>query len=476
MTATKIVVTIGPASRSVEMLGRLMDEGIDVVRLNMSHGGLGEHAETLTRVRELAENRGINIAVMADLAGPKVRTGRMDPHANIVSDGARCEIVREDITGTAQRFSTNHEGFIKEVEIGHPVLIDDGQVRLRVTEKRRDALVCICEEGGPIGTRKGVNVPDSELSLSALTEKDHEDLAWAVKNGVDFVALSFVRRPKDVLLLREALGRLGGEVPILAKIETPQAIQAIDGIIEAADGIMVARGDLGVEMDVTRVPLLQKDIVLRCRAAGTPVIIATQMLHSMIEQPTPTRAEVSDVANAALDGADAVMLSGETAAGKYPVAAVRYMNRICADVDRFTAGAGERRGDVDGLRLRVGYEIDKVASAVARSAAMVAHDLAAELVAVWSQTGRTARWLSKYHLRMPMVALSSDGAVCRRLALSYGIAPMLVPADRADCDRLWSEVEGRLRERFALREGGYQVIVGDPVDAMRRGSITIWAL
>ena len=473
MSPTKIVATVGPASQSEEVLRRFIETGIDVVRLNMSHAGHDECGQIVDTLRRLTDQQDQHIAIMADLAGPKVRTGPIDPHRAEIRDNDTCLIVRRPIDGTAARFGTNHAGLVEDVEVDHRILIDDGQICLRVVEKSGDGLICRCDDGGTIGSRKGVNVPDSDLTLPALTEKDHQDLAWATENQVDFVALSFVRRVEDIQLLRRALDNANTDMPILAKIETPQAIQVIDGIIEASDGIMVARGDLGVEMDVTRVPLLQKDIVRRCRAAGKPVIIATQMLHSMIHEATPTRAEVSDVANAVLDGTDAVMLSGESAAGRYPVRAVAMMNRICEQVGEFRPDETERTSDPADSHLRVGHKIDRMASAVARSTAIVAQDLGARLIAAWCRTGRTARWLSKYRVDQPLIALSSDPAVCRRLALSYGVRPMLVPDDRPDAHRLWSDIEGRLAAQHNLAPGDFIVIIGDPTDPARSCTISI---
>jgi len=473
MVPTKIVATVGPASCSEDVLARFLTAGVDVVRLNMSHGTHEDHKQAIDIVRALDRERHVHVAVLADLCGPKVRTAVMDSNADEIHVGDSCEIVRDPIEGDARRFGTNYSGLVDAVKVGDRVLIDDGLIRLRVSAKEPGALVCTCEAGGAIGTRKGINVPDSDLPLPAMTEKDHVDVAWAIEHGVDFVALSFVRRADDVVMLRETLDRLGSDVPILAKIETPQAISDIDAIIRASNGVMVARGDLGVEMDVTQVPMLQKDIVRRCRNVGKPVIIATQMLHSMVHSSSPTRAEVSDVANAVLDGADAVMLSAESATGRYPVESVAMMNRICEEASKFDPTDDCRWADAPMNRVRVGHTIDRTTSAVARSAAMVAHDLGAKLIAAWCRSGRTIRWLSKYRGRQPLAGLSSRGSVCRRLSLSYDVDPILVSPEMERGEGSWHQLEELLVERFGLRVGDIIVVVGDPRGPKKACTISI---
>lgn len=473
MIPTRIVATVGPASASQDVLGRMMDTGVHVLRLNLSHGRQSDHEKVIATARRAAAERGLHIALLADLCGPKVRTNDMDPQDSAIKTGDRCAIVRGIDRGTALRFGTNYAAFVDEVEVGHRVLIDDGTIQLRVLEQRSDRLSCECEIGGTIGSRKGLNVPDSNLSIGAITAKDEDDLKWAIGQGVDFVALSFVRRSDDVQALRRGIRRLGADTPIVSKIETPQAIGDIDAILQASDAILVARGDLGVEMNVTQVPFLQKDIVWRCRRAGKPVIIATQMLHSMTERATPTRAEVSDVANAALEGADAVMLSGESATGAYPVESVAMMNRICKEAYAYAADGGQRRSDGVDDRLRVGHESDPTSSAVARSAAMVAQDLQAKLVAVWCRSGRTARWISKYRIRRPLVALAAQERMCRRMALSYGLDPLLVSTDLMTGAAPWEELEATLAAKYGLEAGDVIVEVGDPRARERGSSIAI---
>jgi len=476
MIRTKIVATLGPASATPQMLARIVAEGVDVVRFNLSHGEHGEHARTLAELRRVVAGQGVHVATLADLAGPKVRIGAIDPQQAHLEVGDACTIVREPIAGTATRFGTTYRGLVDDVRVGERVLIDDGAVRLLVTEHRADELVCTCTVGGLLSTRKGVNVPDSRLALSSLTDKDRADVAWLVEQGFDYAAMSFVRSPDDIRVLRSQLHDRGGDQPIIAKIETPQAVAQLDAILKETDGLLVARGDLGVEMDVARVPLLQKQMVTRARQAGKPVIVATQMLQRMVKAPVPTRAEVSDVANAVLDGADAVMLSAETAVGAYPVEAIAALNRITQEACEYEAGMMDEIGQPRHLlaeRFRVACGEDRTISAVARSAALVAHDLGAKLVAAWARTGRTARWISKYRLSAPIAALTTEAGTCRRLALCYGVEPMLVEPAAAVGPTLAARLLEKLVGRFELRGGDVLVVVGDPNAPAAQPTITI---
>ncbi len=473
MNKTKIVATIGPASCSENMLGQFVDAGVDVIRFNMSHGQYQEHQQTLDTLRKIAAQRGVNVATLADLCGPKVRTSEIQKEHAHIQEGESCTIVRESMSGSARMFSTNYPDLVDDVQVGHRVLIDDGQIRMIVTEKSMDSLVCRCEIGGRVGSHKGINVPDSHLSLSTLSEKDLEDLQWAIENQFDYVALSFVRHVDDIQLLRIAIKKAKGDIPIIAKIETPQAIQSLDEIIKASDAVLVARGDLGVEMDVWRIPMLQKDMIRRCRRMGKPVIVATQMLHSMVESATPTRAEVSDVANAVLDGADAVMLSAESAVGKYPVQAVTMLQRISEQALQDHEAPKNRRTDIVDQDMQVGREVDQTSAAVARSAALVAHDLQAKLIVVWCRSGQTARWLSKYRCRQTIITLSSNEAVCRRMALCYGIKPMLIESTFEEGRSPWNTIEQRIVSEHKLQLGDMYVVVGDPTAQHRASTLSI---
>lgn len=454
MIRTKFIATIGPASDSLETLGELLDAGVDVFRLNFSHGTLQQHALTYDRIRSVCRQRGMPAAVMADLCGPKIRVDPIEEDAFTLMPGDRIDIVSGHVVGDRTRISTNHPELVREVCVGHRVLIDDGAVRLRVEASLPDRLQCVCEVGGPVSTRKGINLPDSQLAMSALTAKDREDFAWAVQHGVDYVAMSFVRTAADLRELRELLPLSDDHCRLVAKIETVQAIEHLDEIIESTDVILVARGDLGVEMDLARVPLLQKEIARKCRLAGKPVIIATQMLQSMIESPTATRAEVSDVANAILDAADAVMLSAETSVGKFPVEAVRMLARIAEQTEDYLDRAAASTALDKNLLL------PRVPTAVAHGANLLARDLDARLVAVWTQTGNTARLLSKCRLPMPVVGLSPDEHVCRRMAMYYGVIPVQLTREDEVLAML-ADVDAMLLERgFASRGDMIVVIAG----------------
>ncbi len=452
MIRTKIVATLGPASDSAEMIDQLLDAGVDVFRLNFSHGTLEQHARTYERVRHCTRRRGKAAAVMGDLCGPKVRVDPVEDDEFRISPGDQLVIVADHIVGNDKRISTNRPELIGEVEVGHRILIDDGSIQLRVREVSEDRLRCICEVGGAIRTRKGMNFPDSNLRMSALTEKDREDLAWALDNGVDYVAMSFVRSADDLHALRELMPLSSDECRVVAKIETVQAIEHLDAIIEAADVLLVARGDLGVEMDLAQVPLLQKRIVKLCQTAGKPAIIATQMLQSMVEQPTATRAEVSDVANAILDGADCVMLSAETSVGAYPTESVRMLTRIAEKTEAFLQERGEA------ARVDAAKTMRRITTAVAHGASLLARELDAKLVAVWTGTGNTARLLSKTRLYPPVIGLSPDEHVCRRMALYYGVVPIQL-ARESDVPTMLRGLDAVFLERGLASAGDLIVAV-----------------
>lgn len=452
MIRTKFIATIGPASDSFETLGELLDAGVDVFRLNFSHGTLQQHALVYDRIRSVCRQRGVPAAVMADLCGPKIRVDPIEDDSFVLAPEDRIDIVSGHVVGDRTRISTNHPELVHEVGVGNRVLIDDGAVRLRVEAVMPDRLQCVCEIGGIISTRKGVNLPDSQLAMSALTQKDREDMAWAVEHDVDYIAMSFVRTAADLRELREMLPLADDRSRIVAKVETVQAIQHLDEIIESADIVLVARGDLGVEMDLARVPLLQKDITRKCRLAGKPVIIATQMLQSMVESPTATRAEVSDVANAILDAADAVMLSAETSVGKYPVEAVRMLSRIAEQTeDYLDRSAASTTVDKSAL-------LPRVPTAVAHGANLLARSLDAKLVAVWTQTGNTARLLSKCRLPLPVIGLSPDEYVCRRMSMYYGVIPVQLSRDDEVLAML-GEVDAMLLEAKLAEKGDMIVVI-----------------
>jgi pyruvate kinase len=324
---TKIVCTIGPATDTPEMLAALMDAGMNVARLNFSHGTLDEHGQRINRIREIAHRKKLPVAILQDLSGPKLRTGLMAAPV-VLKSGDIFILTNREVPGDAQAVSVTYPDLPIQVKVGETILLADGAIQLQVIDKNKTDLRCRVIDGGVLDSHKGINLPQSSLAIPALTEKDRADLEFGLETGVDFVALSFVRKPSDIQLVKEVMQTRNCSVPIIAKIEKHEALEKIDAIIAAADGIMVARGDLAVETPLERVPLVQKSLIKKCNSVGKPVITATQMLISMVEEPRPTRAEANDVANAVLDGTDAVMLSEESTIGKYPVRAVQVMDKI----------------------------------------------------------------------------------------------------------------------------------------------------
>jgi len=470
---SKVIATIGPASDPPDVLSRLIDAGVDLIRFNLSHSRGEGRDQMLATVRETVRQSGKYIGLLADLPGPKVRLGEIDEDPSEIAAGATCVIERAAVVGDASRFSLNHPEIIDDVQVGHRVFIDDGLIRLRVDEKEPDVLRCVCEVGGTIKSRKGVILPDTDTSLPALGDTDRADAIWAVRHGFDYIAMSFVRRPDDLQLLRVLLADHDADIPIVAKIETREAIERLDPIIDAADAVLVARGDLGVEIDVWRIPMLQKRMVRRCHQRGKPVIIATQMLQSMVEEAVPTRAEVSDVANAVLERADAVMLSAESAVGRHPVSAVKMLENISRQVEHDESEGGhDPAGAATGLDPDL-PEADRRAAAVARSAAVVGRDLRAALLAVWCRTGRTARWVSKNNPAQQIVALCTHVGMCRRMALLRGVEPLLIESRLRGDPAPWGELEAMLSARYGLAGDETVVVVGDPVHPERVSTLSI---
>ena len=412
----KIICTIGPACHSEAAMRDLMRLGMDVGRLNFSHGSHDDHARNIERLRSAAEKENRTICILQDLQGPKIRTGRLERHEPIVlQSGSTVIITPRDITGTPTRISTTFQDLAREVSVGARILLRDGLIELRVRTIRGKDVVCDILNGGTLGEHQGINLPGTALSIPALTEKDRKDLEFGLKHGVDAVALSFVRTAADVNMVRQIVVGLGYDMPLISKLEKPQAIDNIDEILEASDGIMVARGDLGVEMAPEKVPVIQKHVIGRAAQWRKPVITATQMLESMIENPRPTRAEASDVANAIFDGSDSVMLSAETASGRYPREAVAMMARIVVEAEsnmkEFTQ---RRRRDRHGL---------SVAETICESIAHAAEDLPMGAIAVFTETGNTARMISKYRPAGRHLCLHSECHRCPAYKPLLGRAP-----------------------------------------------------
>ncbi len=408
---TKIVATLGPASSAPEMIARLFHTGADVFRLNFSHGSHADHAANIATVRALEVETGRPIGLLADVQGPKLRVGKFTAGRVHLSTGQAFTFDQDPTPGNARRVQLPHPEILAAATGGTTLLLDDGKLRLRVLRARGGHLECEVVTGGSLSDRKGVNVPDVALGIPALTEKDRQDLDFALAQGVDFIGLSFVQRPEDVA---EARKIADGRAWIVSKIEKPQALDQLEEIIALSDAVMVARGDLGVELPPEEVPLAQKRIVRAARAAGVPVIVATQMLESMIAAPAPTRAEASDVAGAVFDGADAVMLSGETAAGQYPAEAVAMMDRIVARVE---ADPGWREVMDTGRPAVYGA----VSTAIAAAAGQVARGIGARAIAAFTSSGLTALRIARERPSQPILAMATELPVARRLALAWGV-------------------------------------------------------
>ncbi|MEX2115726.1 MAG: pyruvate kinase [Bacteroidota bacterium] len=460
---TKIVCTIGPASDSVSRLTELILAGMDVARLNFSHGSHSEHLNVLNNLREAGTKTNEAITILQDLSGPKIRTGVVKDHLVELKVGQDFVFTVEDIIGDSQRVSTTYKALPKDVQKGDIILVDDGRIKMVVTSKTETDVRCEVLNGGHLKDKKGMNLPGVRFSVSSLTEKDLVDLKFGLNGDVDYVALSFVRKAEDIRELRSIIireGKKGIKVPIVAKIEKPEAIENIDSIIAESDVIMVARGDLGVELPPEEVPLIQKIIVRKCNEAGKPVIIATQMLESMIENPRPTRAEANDVANAVLDGADAVMLSAETSVGNYPVEAVQTMDRIIRRAET---------AEHDRLGTRLEIRNDDMFDAVARAAAVLARQLNARAIVPITHSGSTAIRISKYRPSATILAITGRERILRRLNLVWGVRGMILPQLDVASDIAFQHIEEELVKRGFLEKGDYVVFTAG-VPLMSKGT------
>jgi len=449
---TKIVATIGPASDSPGMIDTLLAAGMSVARLNCAHADHDTLRRLIDSLRSAAVLRGRPLAILADLGGPKIRVGRLAGGSIQLVEGNPFTLCTEELTGDEHRVSVNHPDLPQDVKDGDVIYLNDGLIRLVVTEVTASTVATRIEIGGWLSDGKGLSVPGSEISLPSLTEKDWRDVDFLAQAGVDYVGLSFVRSPADVEGLRRGLAERGAVIPIVAKIEKAQAIARLEAIVAAADAVMVARGDLGVECPIEEIPVLQKRIIRACRNAGVPVITATQMLESMVLVPRPTRAEATDVATAVLDGTDAVMLSAETATGQHPRAAVAVMARIIARTERFA--------DEDRQRFRATdvSEPLSAADAIARSACLAADSIRAAAILCLTQSGATARHLAKWRPRQPILAVTPLATTHAQLALSWGVEPILSHRFEDDLDRASEQVVGQLRAAGRVT-AGQQVVV-----------------
>ncbi|SDE52179.1 pyruvate kinase [Auraticoccus monumenti] len=455
MRRAKIVCTLGPATSSPERLKELVEAGMDVARMNMSHGDHPDHEERLTNVRAAAAAAGRPVGVLADLQGPKIRLGRFAEGKADLAYGARFVITTDDVAGTAERCSTTYKGLPGDLTPGDRILIDDGRLTLQAEEVTATDVITRVVVGGPVSNNKGINLPGVAVSVPAMSEKDIDDLRWALRNGCDMVALSFVRSASDADAVRAIMDEEGRHVPIIAKIEKPQAVENLDEIIDAFDAFMVARGDLGVELPLEEVPLVQKQIVSAARRWAKPVIVATQMLESMISAPRPTRAEASDVANAVLDGADAVMLSGETSVGQYPIVTVQTMARIVDNTEQH------------GLHqiTAIDWNPHSTGGVIAKAAAEVAERIGAKYLVACTQSGDSARRLSRLRSSIPVVAFTPEAETQQWLTLSWGIQSYKVDTV-ANTDEMIVQCDEEL-ERLGLAEKGELVVIvaGTPMGA-----------
>ena len=447
MRRAKIVATLGPATSTYEQVRAIIDAGVDVARMNLSHGDYTVHEANFANVRKAADDAGRPVAVLVDLQGPKIRLGKFAAGPHELAVGDIFKITTEEVLGTKELVGTTFKGLPADVNAGDHLLIDDGKVRVEVVEVEGPVVTTKVIVAGAVSNNKGINLPGVAVNVPALSDKDEADLRWGLRIGADLIALSFVRSAKDVQRVHVIMAEEGRHVPVIAKIEKPQAVDNLEEIIDAFDGIMVARGDLGVELPLEAVPIVQKHAVELARRMAKPVIVATQMLESMISSPVPTRAETSDVANAVLDGADAVMLSGETSVGEYPVITVSTMARIVSS----TEDHGLERIPPLGTKPRT------QGGAITLAAAEVADFVDAKYVCVFTESGDSARRMSRLRFRIPMKAFTPDEAIRRRMALTWGIESFLV--DRVThTDAMYHQVDSKLIEA-GLAEVGDKVVV-----------------
>lgn len=448
MRKVKIICTIGPASSSREVIYQMIKAGMNVARLNFSHGTYGEHGKAVEYIREGSQKYNSPVAILQDLKGLKIRVGSIKDGSVMLKKNSILTLTTKDIEGTSKQVSVSHPYLIKDVRAGDKILLDDGLLQLKVTRREKDKLITKVIEGGVLREKKGVNLPGIKVSAAVFTEKDQRDLEFGLKLGVDYVAMSFVRSKDDILKVKSWLKRHNANLPVIAKIEKPQALENIDAIIEASDGLMIARGDLGVEVSPEKVPLIQKNLIEKCNMAMKPVITATQMLESMTEHMRPTRAEAADVANAVLDGTDTLMLSAETSIGKYPIESLKMMDRII----RFTETG----------KPKISHYHDAVsktfAQAIAEAACMSAMDIKARVIVAFSRSGFTALLVSKFRPQVPIIGFTVKENIRRRMNLYWGITPQIMKFPRGT-DEMITETEKALLKKGIVKKGDSIVII-----------------
>lgn len=455
MRKTKIIATIGPSSRESKVIKDLINEGVDIFRLNFSHGDKMYHQENIQKIRKASYELNKVVGILQDLAGPKIRIGEVKEPFNLL-EGEILEIYKNPILGEKikekAKISLDYPEILEVLKRGDLIFIADGLIKVKVLKKTSEKIITEVIQGGVISSKKGVNFPFAEIPISALTEKDKDDLKFGLEKEVDFIALSFVREKKDILYAKKFLQYFGKEIPIFAKIETQKAVENIDEIIEVSDGLIIARGDLGVELPVEKVPVIQKILVKKAREAGIPIIIATQMLTSMINSTMPTRADVSDIANAVFDGVDALMLSDETAVGKYPVEAVKVMKKVIENVE-----------EIYEYRLE---EYTHVSSdfAIAYSSCILAEEIKAKAIVVFTKSGASAKRVAKFRPRPIIIANVHDKEVLRRLKILWGVHPYMVLSEREDVESMIKEFIKKAKEENLFRESDILVAtMGYPV-------------
>jgi pyruvate kinase len=456
MRFTKIVATLGPATDTYEQILELIKAGVNVTRLNFSHGDHSEHLRRVELVRKAAEEIGQPVAILQDLSGPKIRTGLHENDAPIeLKAGQNFTITTRDIEGNQEAVSTTYKNLPRDVRPHDCILLSDGLLELTVEEVSATDIICKVQNGGSLRQKQGINLPGVDISAPTVTKKDMADLRFGLEQGVDYVAISFVRRASDVEQVKKYIAGQGRNVPVIAKIERPEALAVLPEIMDVADGVMVARGDLGVEIPLEQVPIIQKEIIKSANKRGVPVITATQMLESMIQNPNPTRAEVSDVANAIIDGSDAVMLSGETSIGKYPVDAVKTMDDIARAVEMGGSGPACQHADsTDWL-----HQVQTVPQAIGAAVSATVKALPVNAIWVFTQSGNTARQVSHYRPGVPIVALTPYDHIYRRMSLYWGVRPLLSNYYEDD-QEFWQEIIPTVVERGYAKPGDKVVITG----------------
>lgn len=457
MRKTKIVCTIGPATGTEEKIEQLIRNGMNVARLNFSHGTHQQHARVIELIRSVSEKTAQPVAILQDLQGPKIRVGEIAGNSIILKKGKLINITTDPIPGTPEKISTTYKNLAKDVQPGDSILLDDGLLQLKTLSTDGTDVVCEIIEGGELSSHKGINLPGANISEPSLTEKDRADLTFGLEHQVDFIALSFVRSADDIRELKKIIRENGQEIPVIAKLEKPEAIADLEAIMQATDGVMVARGDLGVEMELEEVPSIQKRIIQSAIQMGVPVITATQMLESMREHPRPTRAEVSDVANAIYDGTDAVMLSAETATGAFPVESVQILARICVEAER-----NLQYHHCQNLQ-RDYQETLSISNATASAACHAAHALNAKAIVAFTQSGFTARMISKYRSQTTVIAITPHKTTQRRMCLFYGIRPFIMGIIE-NTDEVIAHVDKILLEKKLVEKNDIIIItLGAPV-------------